>query len=103
MRAARFPGRARVFSSTLRRASLVRPRGQERVAVASGNAIRGARVGAGPMRPTERAEPAPRRVIHYWCVNGHVSEPAFAAEAAVPAEWECTRCGLPAGRDPDNP
>ncbi|HEX6500790.1 MAG TPA: RNA polymerase-binding protein RbpA [Micromonosporaceae bacterium] len=71
--------------------------------MASGNAIRGARVGSGPMRPTERAEPAPRRVVRYWCANGHVSEPAFAAEATVPATWECVRCGLPAGQDPDDP
>ena len=28
---------------------------------------------------------------------------AFAVEAAVPEEWDCPRCGLPASLDSDNP
>jgi RNA polymerase-binding protein len=71
--------------------------------VASGNAIRGIRVGSGPIRPDERCEPAPTRPVAYWCANGHQVEPLFAADAAVPARWECPRCGLPAGRDQQDP
>jgi hypothetical protein len=71
--------------------------------VASGSAIRGTRVGSGPIRPPERCEPAPRRPITYWCANGHSIEPSFAAEAPPPTTWECPKCGLPAGRDPTNP
>ena len=69
----------------------------------SGNAIRGVRVGSGPIRPDERCEPAPTRPVAYWCANGHRVEPLFAADAAVPARWECPRCGLPAGRNEQDP
>ena len=71
--------------------------------MASGNAIRGSRVGAGPVRWAERGEQAPRRSITYWCANGHATEPSFAADAAIPALWECPRCGLPAGTDQESP
>jgi hypothetical protein len=71
--------------------------------VAGGNAIRGTRVGAGPMGEAERGESAPRRRIPFYCANGHVTRPSFAAEAAVPDSWDCPRCGLPAGQDADNP
>jgi hypothetical protein len=71
--------------------------------VASGNAIRGTRVGAGPMRWTERGEQAPRRSVTYWCANGHQTEPSFAAEVNPPALWDCPRCGLPAGQDQTAP
>ncbi|MFD0819707.1 RNA polymerase-binding protein RbpA, partial [Micromonospora zhanjiangensis] len=64
-----------------------------------GNAIRGTRVGAGPMRPVERGEPAPRRTVTYWCAAGHRTEVQLAAEAAPPAEWDCPHCGQPAGQD----
>ena len=65
----------------------------------SGNAIRGTRVGAGPVRWTERGDQAPRQSVTYWCANGHETEPSFAAEVAPPALWDCPRCGLPAGQD----
>ncbi len=71
--------------------------------MASGNAIRGTRVGSGPMRWAERGEPAPRRHITYWCANGHQTTPSFAADALVPDIWDCPRCGLPAGPDSENP
>lgn len=71
--------------------------------MAGGNAIRGTRVGAGPMGEAERGESAPRRRIAFFCANGHETRPAFAAEAAEPDNWECPRCGLPAGRDRQNP
>src|SRR5665647_176946 len=54
--------------------------------MASGSAIRGSRVGAGPMGEAERGESAPRFWVSYWCANGHET-------------WDCPRCGFPAGRD----
>jgi len=65
--------------------------------VASGNAIRGTRVGAGPMRWSERGDQAARQTVAYWCANGHVTEPSFAAEVQPPEVWDCPRCGQPAG------
>ena len=71
--------------------------------MAGGNAIRGTRVGAGPMGESERGETAPRSHVSYFCSNGHVSTPSFAQEADIPESWDCPRCGLPAGQDRDNP
>ena len=71
--------------------------------MAGGNAIRGSRVGAGPMGEAERGEAAPRQRITFWCGNGHETQPSFANEAALPDTWDCPRCGLPAGRDQHNP
>ncbi|MEN3304006.1 MAG: hypothetical protein V7603_208 [Micromonosporaceae bacterium] len=71
--------------------------------MASGNAIRGVRVGSGPIRPDERCEPVARRAISYWCANGHHVERLFAADVATPPTWECPRCGQPAGRDRQHP
>ncbi|GIF67877.1 RNA polymerase-binding protein RbpA [Asanoa ishikariensis] len=69
----------------------------------SGSAIRGTRVGSGPIRPSERCEPAPRRPVTYWCANDHTVEISLAAEVAPPATWDCPRCGQPAGLDAANP
>ena len=52
--------------------------------MAGGNAIRGSRVGAGPMGEAERGEAAPRHRIPYWCANGHETRIAFADDADVP-------------------
>ncbi len=71
--------------------------------MAGGNAIRGSRVGAGPMGEAERGETAPRVHISFWCANGHETRPSFAADAGAPDSWDCPRCGYPAGRDRDNP
>ncbi|MCX4727272.1 RNA polymerase-binding protein RbpA [Streptomyces sp. NPDC090052] len=71
--------------------------------MASGNAIRGSRVGAGPMGEAERGESAPRLRISFWCSNGHETQPSFAHDAQVPETWDCPRCGFPAGQDSDNP
>ncbi len=68
-----------------------------------GNAIRGSRVGAGPMGEAERGEAAPRQEVPFFCGRGHRFEVAFAAEAVVPASWDCPRCGLPASADQENP
>jgi len=66
---------------------------------AGGNAIRGSRVGAGPMGEAERGESAPRLRIPFWCANGHETIPSFAEDAAIPESWDCPRCGFPAGRE----
>jgi hypothetical protein len=73
--------------------------------MAGGSAIRGSRVGAGPMGEAERGEAAPRIVLSYWCANGHETRPSFASESGVqtPETWDCPRCGLPAGQDQTNP
>ena len=71
--------------------------------MAGGSAIRGSRVGAGPMGEAERGEAAPRIYVSFWCANGHESCPSFATDAEVPEEWDCARCGLPAGSDKENP
>lgn len=73
--------------------------------MAGGNAIRGSRVGAGPLGEAERGESAPREIFSYYCAKGHVTRPSFATadDREIPAEWDCPRCGLPAGLDPENP
>jgi hypothetical protein len=71
--------------------------------MAGGSAIRGSRVGAGPMGEAERGEAAPRIHVSFWCSNAHESRPSFATDAEVPQEWDCPRCGMPAGQDKDNP
>ena len=73
--------------------------------MASGNAIRGSRVGAGPTGEAERGNTAPCVHVSYWCSNGHETRPTFADEISltVPENWDCPRCGLPAGQDQANP
>jgi len=71
--------------------------------VAGGNAIRGSRVGAGPMGEAERGEAAPRIRVSFWCANNHETRPSFAEEAQIPETWDCPRCGFPAGRDKSAP
>ena len=68
-----------------------------------GSAIRGSKIGSGPMGESERGEAAPRVMISFWCAQGHETTPSFSAEVAVPITWDCPRCGYPAGRDQDNP
>ena len=71
--------------------------------MAGGNAIRGTRVGAGPMGESERGESAARTVVSFWCSNGHETRPSFAVDAEIPTSWDCPRCGLPANTDEKNP
>jgi len=71
--------------------------------VPSGNVIRGARVGSAPMRPDERHQPAPRQDVTYWCRNDPRVDIRIAADVEPPPLWDCPRCGLPAGRDAENP
>ena len=55
------------------------------------------------MGEAERGEAAPRVWVSFWCSRGHESRPSFAHDATVPDEWDCPRCGLPAGPDKENP
>lgn len=71
--------------------------------MAGGSAIRGTRVGAGPMGEAERGDAAPRKVVSFYCADGHETRPSFAFDAAIPELWDCPNCGYPAGQDRDNP
>ena len=73
------------------------------MAAGGGSAIKGSRVGAGPMGEAERGEAAPRQTVLYYCSHGHESVITFAVEAQIPATWDCPRCGLPASLDAANP
>ncbi|SDR94740.1 RNA polymerase-binding protein [Nocardioides scoriae] len=68
-----------------------------------GSAIRGSRIGSGPMGEAERGEAAPRQNVTYFCSHEHRTPIAFAMEAVVPESWDCPRCGLPASMDSANP
>ena len=69
--------------------------------MSSGNAIRGSRVGAGPMGEAERGEAAPRVWVSFWCANKHETRPSFSEDVGVqpPDTWDCPRCGFPAGQE----
>lgn len=71
-----------------------------------GSAIRGSRVGAGPMGEADRGYQAERVERNYYCSNGHATKRAFAANVdalEIPEQLDCPHCGLPAGQDKDNP
>ena len=65
-------------------------------------AIRGSRIGSGPMGEAERGEAAPRQLVTYFCSNDHVTELQFSVEAEIPESWDCPRCGMPARVDEEN-
>ena len=73
--------------------------------MAGGSAIRGSRVGAGPLGEVARGESAPRVQVAYFCANNHTVKPSFAVENSeeIPQQWDCPRCGFPAGLDKENP
>ncbi|TQL48027.1 RNA polymerase binding protein RbpA [Homoserinimonas aerilata] len=71
-----------------------------------GSAIRGSRVGAGPMGEQDRGFQAERIRVDYWCGNGHQLSPYFLATIEpeeIPELRDCPSCGAPAGRDQANP
>ena len=65
-------------------------------------AIRGSRIGAGPMGEAERGEAAPRKSVTYFCSRDHETVLQFSIEAEVPDSWDCPRCGMPASVDEAN-
>lgn len=71
-----------------------------------GSAIRGTRVGAGPMGEQDRGYVAERIQVSYWDALGNETVRYFAAglpEEEIPETIDCPASGLPAGRDKDNP
>ena len=71
--------------------------------MAGGQAIRGSRVGSGPMGEDERGVAAPRRPVTYYCNQRHATTISISTEAEPPAQWDCPRCGLPGSADEENP
>ncbi|MFG6445805.1 RNA polymerase-binding protein RbpA [Microbacterium sp. P06] len=71
-----------------------------------GSAIRGTRVGAGPMGEQDHGYHADRVSISYWDALGNETVRHFAAgipEEEIPDTIDSPRSGLPAGRDQANP
>ncbi|GAA1218578.1 RNA polymerase-binding protein RbpA [Rhodoglobus aureus] len=71
-----------------------------------GSAIRGSRVGAGPMGEQDRGFHAERIQVSYWDALGNETVRSFAAnlpDEDVPETIDCPSSGLPAGRDKENP
>jgi len=71
-----------------------------------GNAIRGSRIGAGPMGEADRGFKAERMTLAYYCSNGHSHQRSYSATLGtdeVPELQDCPSCGLPSGLDKDNP
>jgi len=71
-----------------------------------GSAIRGSRVGAGPMGEQDRGYQADRIEVSYWDELGNETVRYFAAELPeeeIPDIIDSPQSGLPAGRDKDNP
>lgn len=75
--------------------------------MASGNsAIRGSRVGAGPMGEQDHGYHAERISVSYWDAFGNETVRYFAAGIAaedIPDTIDSPHSGLPAGRDKNNP
>lgn len=71
-----------------------------------GAAIRGSRVGAGPMGEQDRGFKAERFTMNYYCAAGHSYSPQYALNVDpgdIPEIIDCPNCGLPAGQDKANP
>ncbi len=74
--------------------------------VSGGSAIRGSRVGSGPMGEQDRGVHAERISISYWDAMGNETVRHFAAnlpEEEIPETIDSPSTGLPAGRDKNNP
>lgn len=70
------------------------------------NAIRGSRVGSGPMGEQDRGFQAERISVSYWDALGNETIRYFAAnvpEEEIPEIIDSPHSGLPAGRDKNNP
>jgi hypothetical protein len=74
--------------------------------VSGGSAIRGSRVGSGPMGEQDRGIQAERVAVSYWDALGNETVRYFAAnlpEEEIPDVIDSPSSGLPAGRDQNNP
>jgi hypothetical protein len=71
---------------------------------ANHGAMRGTRVGAGPVgEPHGRGLAVAKVVVLYHCANGHRTTVPFIWNATPPPQWECRVCSEPAGTDPLDP
>ena len=71
-----------------------------------GSAIRGTRVGSGPMGEQDRGIQADRIAVSYWDAMGNETVRYFSAHIEpeeIPEIIDSPTTGLPAGRDKDNP
>jgi len=71
-----------------------------------GSAIRGTRVGSGPMGEQDRGIQADRIAVSYWDVMGNETVRYFSAQvdaSEIPETIDSPSTGLPAGRDKENP
>lgn len=71
-----------------------------------GNAIRGTRVGAGPMGEQDHGFHAEHIAVSYWDALGNETIRHFAAsvpDEEIPDTIDSPHSGLPAGRDQANP
>lgn len=74
--------------------------------VSGGSAIRGSRVGSGPMGEQDRGVHADRIAVSYWDAYGNETVRHFAAnlpDDEIPSIIDSPTSGLPAGRDQENP
>lgn len=73
---------------------------------AGGSAIRGSRVGSGPMGEQDHGHHADRVAVSYWDALGNETVRYFAADVPdedIPDMIDSPTTGLPAGRDKENP
>jgi hypothetical protein len=71
-----------------------------------GSAIRGTRVGSGPMGEQDRGIIADRIEVRYWDALGNETVRFFSAQVdpeEIPDIIDSPSSGLPAGRDKNNP
>lgn len=71
-----------------------------------GSAIRGTRVGSGPMGEQDRGILADRIEVSYWDILGNETVRFFSAQVdpeEIPETIDSPSSGLPAGRDKNNP
>lgn len=62
------------------------------------HALRGVGLGSKTFEDEQGIEFAERQSLGFDCPNGHHFEVTFSVEADLPTEWECKKCGQPAGR-----
>ena len=60
--------------------------------------LKGHGLGARSLADTTGVELAARQDVAFDCANGHHFTLTFSAEAELPTEWECPRCGTEARR-----
>jgi hypothetical protein len=58
--------------------------------------LRGSRLGTTSYETDRNTDLAPRREVAYDCPAGHETRMLMAADAELPANWECRTCGASA-------